>query len=356
VEDERLTDASLLIGLSRFDEADVVLRSALRDADADSDDELASYALEGLGTIATRRGQDARALELFEQALTRGHEPDPVVRQSLYMVLARLRSFGGNAAAAIELLESCRQRVASAPDPDPAVVAMYSITCSYAYADSGQYGKAHTVLSEVIQHAEDLDLTVRGRLYFALTRLNINTGRSSQAVEYGDRLLEVTLADGGAGLSDAYLLCAHAHLDAGDTTLAGEHLAQARKHADTPLGSVDEGFLLIEEARYSLQMGDNAQALQRARAAIELLGDRSVPGQLGAAYLVTARVYDENGDDDRADRAYQMAVDALRLQSGWPTDLAKAYRRYGKFLRRRGRVEDALEMLEAAGDAGQTGG
>jgi tetratricopeptide (TPR) repeat protein len=234
---------------------------------------------------------------------------------------------------------------------------MYSITCSYAYADSGQYGKAHTVLSEVIQHAEDLDLTVRGRLYFALTRLNINTGRSSQAVEYGDRLLEVTLvADGGAGLSDAYLLCAHAHLDAGDTTLAGEHLAQARKHADTPLGSVDEGFLLIEEARYSLQMGDNAQALERARAAIELLGDRSVPGQLGAAYLVTARVYDQNGDDDRADRAYQMAIDALRLQSGWPTDLAKAYRRYGKFLRRRGRVEDALEMLEAAGDAGQTGG
>jgi Tfp pilus assembly protein PilF len=120
--------------------------------------------------------------------------------------------------------------------------------------------------------------------------------------------------------------------------------------------SVDEGFLLIEDARYSLQMGDNAQALERARAAIELLGDRSVPGQLGAAYLVTARVYDENGDDDRADRAYQMAIDALRLQSGWPTDLAKAYRRYGKFLRRRGRVEDALEMLEAAGDAGQTGG
>ncbi len=48
-----------------------------------------------------------------------------------------------------------------------------------------------------------------------------------------------------------------------------------------------------------------------------------------------------------------MAVDLLRLQSGWPTDLAKAYRRYGKFLRRRGRVEDALGMLEAAGDTGR---
>ncbi|MDX6550965.1 MAG: hypothetical protein QOJ31_1649, partial [Gaiellales bacterium] len=265
MEDERLTDASLLIGLSRFDEADVVLRAALRDADAAGDDALASHALEGLGTIATRRGQDARALELFEQALARGHEPDPAARQSLYMVLARLRSFGGNAAAAVELLEACRQRVESADDPDPAVVAMYSITASYAYADSGQYGKAHTVLADVIRNAEDLDLTVRGRLYFALTRLNINTGRSSQAVEYGDRLLEVMLADGGPGLSDAYLLCAHAHLDAGDTALAGEHLAQARKHADTPLGSVDEGCLLVEEARQALQTGDSELARHRAR-------------------------------------------------------------------------------------------
>jgi tetratricopeptide (TPR) repeat protein len=134
--------------------------------------------------------------------------------------------------------------------------------------------------------------------------------------------------------------------------MAGRHLEQARLHAATPLGSVDEGFLLVEEARHALQLGEHELALTRARVAIELLGDRSVPGELGAAYLVAARVYDDTGDDDRADRAYQMAVDSLRLQGGWPTELAKAYRRYGKFLRRRGRVDDALEMLEAAGDAG----
>jgi hypothetical protein len=47
-----------------------------------------------------------------------------------------------------------------------------------------------------------------------------------------------------------------------------------------------------------------------------------------------------------------MAIDALRRQTGWPTDLAKAYRRYGKFLRRRGRMDAALEMLELASDTG----
>ena len=86
--------------------------------------------------------------------------------------------------------------------------------------------------------------------------------------------------------------------------------------------------------------------------AIELLGDRAVPGQLGRAYLVIARVYDDTHDDDRADRAYLMAIDGLQQQTGWPTELAKAYRRYGKFLRRRGRLEAALEMLELASDTG----
>jgi tetratricopeptide (TPR) repeat protein len=351
VEDERLTDASLLIGLLQYDEAERALRAVLRDADGSGAGDLASRALEGLGTIATRRGEEARALELFEQALVRGGQLDPVERRELYRQLGRLRSFGGDAGGAIDLLEECRRRVAAEPDPDPAVIAHYAITLSYAYADSGQYGKAHTLLAEVIRHAEDLDLAVRGRLYFALARLNVNTGRTAQAIEYADRRLEVVQAAGGP-LSDAYLTCAHVRLDAGDTELAGRHLEQARLHADTPLGSVDEGFLLVEEARHALQLGEHALALTRARAAIELLGDRSVPGELGAAYLVAARVYDETGDDDRADRAYQMAVDGLRRQRGWPTDLAKAYRRYGKFLRRRGRMEDAMEMLEAAGDVG----
>jgi len=352
VEDERLLDASLLIGLSRYDEAEDALRLLLAEADRDGADGLASDVLEGLGIVATRRGQEAQALELFEQALLRGGRPDPVERQALYTETARLRSFGGDAAGAIELLEDCRARVAAQTEPDPAVLAHYAITLNFAYADSGQYGKAHTLLASVIQDAEDLDLAVRHRLYFALARISVNTGRTAQAVEYADRLLETAVLQGGPALSDAYLMCAHTRLDTGDTELAGSHLEQARKHAILPLGSVDEGFLLVEEARHALQLGDHELALGRARTAIELLGDRSVPGALGAAYLVAARVYDDTGDDDRADRAYRMAVDLLPLQGGWPTDLAKAYRRYGKFLRRRGRFEDALEMLEAAGDTG----
>jgi tetratricopeptide (TPR) repeat protein len=258
VEDERLRDASLLTGLSRYDEAEDALRTLLAEADREHADMLASHALEGLAIVATRRGNEARASELFEQAMVRGGELDPVDRQSLYTEAARLRSFGGDADAAVELLEQCRRRVAERPQPDPAVVAHYAITLSFAYADAGQYGKAQTLLASVIREAEDLDLAVRGRLYFALARISVNTGRTAQAVEYADRRLEVALEAGGPVLSDAHLMCAHARLDTGDTALAGSHLEQARAHAIPPLGSVDEGFLLVEDALEMLEAAGDA--------------------------------------------------------------------------------------------------
>jgi tetratricopeptide (TPR) repeat protein len=351
VDEATLTDAALLIGLSQFDEAERVLERVLTDADERGDDAAAGRALEGLGTVATRRGQELVALGLFERAIERSGRPDPAERESLYTNAARLRSMSGNAGGAVELLEDCLRRVRGSDEPDAAIAAHFAITLSYAYSDAGEYGKAGTVLAGVLQDGgEDLDLRVRQRLYYALTRLNINTGRTDLAVEYARRMVELTES---AGLEDimfeALHQCAHALLDAHDPELAGAYLERAEGHAQGP---VDEGFLRVEQARQSLQLGDYEAALERAGEAIDLLADRSVPGELGRAYLIRARVYDDTGEDGRADTAYLMAIDALEHQTGWPTEMAKAYRRYGKFLRRQGRTEAALRMLELAGDAG----
>ena len=345
-----LTDAGLLIGLCQYDEAERVLARVLADAEACGDEAAAGQALEGLATVATRRGQEIVALGLFEQAIERSGRPDPAARESLYMNAARLRSMSGDAAGAVELLEECLSRVRRAPDHDPAVAAHFAITLSFAYADAGEYGKAGTTLAGVLQDGgEDLDLRVRQRLYYALTRLNINTGRTGLAVEYAERMVELTES---AGLEDimfeALHQCAHALLDAGDADLAEAYLLRAETYAEGP---VDEGFLRVEQARHALQTAEYDRALELAGEAIGLLGDRSVPGELGRAYLVQARVHEHVGDDDRADRAYLMAIDALEHQTGWPTERAKAYRRYGKFLRRRGRTEDALRLLEQAGES-----
>ena len=347
-----LTDATLLIGLGRLDEADRVLSEMLGQATAAGDQELAGRALEGLGAVASERGLEAQALHLYEQAIERGGRPDPAERESLYTHTARLRSFSGDAGGAVTLIEECLARVSSGPDADPAVIAHYSITLSYAYADAGQYGRANSVLAGVLRDGgEDLDLQVRRRLYYALTRLNMNIGRSEQAIEYSEKNLETAIALDSQDVFLVYLQCAHVRLDANHTERAGDYLAEARRRAPDPLGSVDAGFLLVEEARFSLQQGDHDTALSRASAAVELLADDpSGPGQSGLAHLVIARVHDDRGDADAADRGYRLAIDSLERQTGWPTDLAKAYRRYGKFLRRRGQLDEAMRMLELASD------
>jgi tetratricopeptide (TPR) repeat protein len=179
----------------------------------------------------------------------------------------------------------------------------------------------------------------------------MNIGRSEQAIEYSEKNLETAIASDGHDVFDAYLQCAHVRLDSNHTERAGDYLAEARRRAPDPLGSVDAGFLLVEEARFSLQQGDHDTALSRASAAVELLADDpSGPGQSGLAHLVMARVHDDRGDGDAADPEYRLAIDSLERQTGWPTELAKAYRRYGKFLRRRGQLDAAMEMLELASD------
>jgi tetratricopeptide (TPR) repeat protein len=355
VDEALLTDASLLIGLARLDEAEQVLSETLDRARASGDNELAGRALEGLGTIATRRGQEARALDLYEEAIERGGRPDPAAHEPLYMHAARLRSFAGDAEGAVALLEECLARLRAADEPDAAMIAHYSITLSYALADAGQYGRASTVLGGVLQDgAEDLDMRVRRRLYYALTRLNMNVGRTEQAIEYSEKNLDATSADGNpSDIFDAYLQCAHVRLDAHDTAQAGAYLEQARRRAPEPLGAVDEGFLLVEEARHALQVGNHELALERAFAAVDLLADDPTgPGQSGLAHLVIARVYDDTGRDEAADHHSRTAILSLEQQTGWPKERAKAYRRYGKFLRRTGQLEAAMEMLELASDVG----
>src|SRR5436305_14111504 len=128
VDEATLTDASLLIGLGRFDEAEAVLDDMLDRGDPGADGELASHALEGLGTPATRRGQEARALDLFERAIERGGPPGPAEREELYTNTARLRSYTGDSDGAVALLEECIARVCAVPGSDPALIAHCSIT------------------------------------------------------------------------------------------------------------------------------------------------------------------------------------------------------------------------------------
>jgi tetratricopeptide (TPR) repeat protein len=345
-------DAMMMIRLEQYDEAEELLRGVLRESEVDADAERMSECFEGLALIASRRGREPQALELFQRALEIGDPPHPAQRPDLYIELARLHVNAGDPARAIALLNDCAERLRDQPGRDLAKLVRYTLMLSRAYTDAGDYGSAAGVLAEALRDgAEEVDLRSRASAYYSLSRLYATTGQIGQAIAYADRALAIfELMDDNVALSDAHLLYAQNLLDNSETERASEHLTAARGLLGARPSPLDLGFVVVEEARCALQRGDHELASAKAREGVELLANGALPGQLGDAYLVLARVYDELGQGERAEWAYTAAIDAIRQQNGWTRELAKAYRWYGKFLKRMGRAEAALEAFELAAD------
>ena len=345
-------DAMMMIRLEQYEEAEELLRGVMREAEVDADVERISECYEGLALIAARRGQDNHALTLLEKALDVGEPPHPAQRPDLYIELARLYISAGDSARAIALVNDCAERLRQQPGRDIAKLVRYTLLLSRAYTDAGDYGSAGAVLAEALRDgAEEIDLPSRARAYYSLSRLYASTGQIGQAIAYADRALAIfELMDDNVALSDAHLLYAQNLLDAAETDRAEEHLAAARSLLGARPSPLDLGFVVVEEARLALQRGNTEQAEAKAHEGVELLGGGALPGQLGDAYLVLARVYDELGDGERAEWAFTKAIESIRQQNGWTRELAKAYRWYGKFLKRMGRAEAALEAFELAAD------
>jgi tetratricopeptide (TPR) repeat protein len=156
------------------------------------------------------------------------------------------------------------------------------------------------------------------------------------------------LAEDNEALRDAHLAYAQSLLDASDADGAAEHLAAARAMARDGGGAID-GTLAVEEARLALLSGDTATAADRARVAVETLGAATDAQRIGDAYLVLARVQDSLGEIERAEQAYAAAIAAFE-RAGDRRALSRAHRYHGKFLKRLGRSEAALEAFERASD------
>jgi tetratricopeptide (TPR) repeat protein len=348
---EQARDAMLMIRLERYEEAEETLRRLRRVAEQQRDGQALSLAYEGLGVIAARRGRDVHAVELLERALESASPADPAARFELYTELALLYASTGRAERAVSLLEGCLAEL-SERGGDPAQVVVYTVYLSNALADAGRYGEASAALVEALRvGAEDIDREVRGHAYFSLSRLYAATGETAQALAYAAQALEMLEdASDSHRVANAHLQNAHILLDAGEPQRAGPHLEAAATLYGPRPSAIDLGFLRVEEARRALQLGDTDLASELAGEAVAMLGNAAIPGQLGDAYLVLARCYDEAGDEEQAEFAYTAAIDGLRRQNGWHCELGRAYRWYGKFLRRQGRAEAALEALEQAAD------
>ena len=223
-------DASLLIGLERYDEAEDALRASLRRAQAADDRAEVSRALEALGVVATRRGNDDQALDFFRQAVSAGGYPDPVERSELYYELARLTSAAGDPAAAAKLLQGCLERIRrDSPDALDAI-ARYSYVLSYAYTDAGDYAAAAAVLARVLREGgEEIGLDLRATVFYALGRLHNALGQYQLALQYCRSCLEIRIRQGRSYIvGDTHMHVASVLLSLGEIEEAAEHLVEAR--------------------------------------------------------------------------------------------------------------------------------
>jgi tetratricopeptide (TPR) repeat protein len=345
-----LLDAAMMIRQGELEDAEELLRGVLREAEVNGDTQRMSEAYEGLGAVAAERGQAAVAMGLLEQAREVGAPPDPAERVELFGRLFQLYRGSGDVARALALLQDCLDQLRRAPVVDTTKVVRYAVWLSRAYTEAGDPARAADVLgSALADGGEQVDLRSRAEVQYELSRRLAAAGEVEHALRCADRSLSLyELDEDNRALSDAHLAYAQRLLDVGDAD-AGRHLAAARNLLGADPSPADHGRILVEDARQALLLGDASTAAHRAAQAVRALGEGG-GAHLGDAQLVLARVQDELGEVERADAAYTAAIEAIRAQGAPPRDLARAYRWYGKFLKRIGRAEAALEAFELAAD------
>ena len=343
-------EAAMLTRQGHLDEAEETLEGVLHEARVSADAERISEACEGLGLVALTRGDTQRASVLLHEALDSASDPDPGERIDLYAGLIEIYRTTGDSARGMALIEDCLARLRRSPAADPAKFVRYSLWLSAACLEVGDPARAAVALADALANGRgSVDLESRATRLFELARAHAAAGRTELAIRHSDRALSMyELAEDNEALRDAHLAYAQSLLDASDANGAAEHLAAARAMARDGGGAID-GTLAVEEARLALLSGDTATAADRARVAVETLGAATDAQRIGDAYLVLARVQDSLGEIERAEQAYAAAIAAFE-RAGDRRALSRAHRYHGKFLKRLGRSEAALEAFERASD------
>jgi len=351
--DERelqIADAELELRLAEnTDEAETKLEQLRVKALEAGDAVAASRANIALGLAAAHAGRNTDAIQRLESGLELS-SVSPNARPDVYATLGRAYAASGHPQQAVELFEECLEAVAKSSPEDLAAQVRFTSYLSYALTDVGDPTRAEQVLDDALSTAGEMtDAYSRVRLYWSVARLNEVQGRSAAALDYIRKaiaLLDVT--DDTLHLARAHLLCGSIMLAQGREEEAGRHYDLAEKLFGHNAEPEDIAGLYTDQAKRATKLGDIDEAVRRAEAARDAVGDE-YPHERGKAIWALAEALALRGDLDATDAAFREATTLLEAH-GHRRDYVEAYRDWGKFLRRAGREEEALEVLERAAD------
>ena len=346
----RIADAELELRLAD-DPAGVEGKlEQLRDEAVTAGDALAaSRANIALGLAAAASGRNADAIERLEAGLELS-PISPSGRPDVFATLGRAYAATSRSDRAVEVFERSLEEVEQDAPEDVAAQIRFTTYLSFALTDMGDLDRAQSVLDAALEKADALtDAYSRVRLYWGLARLNDLQGRPAAALDYIRRAIALlAVTDDTLHLARAHLLCGDILMAQGRAEEAGRNFDIAEQLFGPNPEPVDIAGLYTDQARRAAQLGDGEEATRRARAALDAVGDE-YPHEKGNALWALAEGLALTGETNEADDAFRKGTTLLEEQ-GHRRDYVEAYRAWGKFLRRSGREDEALEVLERAAD------
>jgi tetratricopeptide (TPR) repeat protein len=346
----RIADAELELRLADdTQESERKLEILFEEALEAGDALAASRASIALGLASAHVGRNHEAIERLEAGLELD-DASPTVRPDVFATLGRAYAAVGQPRRAVDLFERCLDTVSRESPDDFTGQVRFTTYLSYALTDLGDLDRADEVLRDALARADDAtDAYSRVRLYWSAARLNEAQGRSAAALTYIRRaiaLLDVT--DDALHLARAHLLCGSIMLKQGHIEEAGQHYELAEQLFGPCAEPDDLASLYTDKSRRAVLLGDAVEAIRLADAAVAAAADE-YQRECGEALWALAEARGLNGDIDGADEAFRKATGLLQAH-GHRRDHIEAHRAWGKFLRRAGREEQALEVLERAAD------
>jgi tetratricopeptide (TPR) repeat protein len=337
-----LLDAEVALRLDEFETAEKLYDQALEVAVSR---QTRAAALAGLGQLAYRRGNPREAIKRLEEALTVSGADSPD-RGAAEETLGRAHAMLGQLERSVSVFE--RGLEAADRADDPVEIIRFSVLLAHALIDTGEFGRAEELLGRAIELSENSrDPLVRAKLYWSQSRLHAERGESAIAARYARRALEILrLSEDTHQTARAHQLLAHIELDRGNAEEALRLLEEGWPLLEQTANAVERAHYRIEEARALARLDRKEEAAALAMQMTGVLMDAQ-PEDAARAYTLTAEVFADLGERERARELYELAIEMLERK---PANryLVEVYTKLADLLEAEGRKDEAFDAMKKA--------
>jgi tetratricopeptide (TPR) repeat protein len=298
----------------------------------------------GLGQLAFRRGDPRGAIRHLEEALA-ASRPESPERPGIVDTLGRSYAMVGDLDRAILVFERALE-VAKGND-DPVETIHFSVLLAHALIDAGDFDRAESLLGSALELGEkSRDPLLRAKLYWSQSKLHGERGEHGVAAGYARRALEILrLSEDTHQTARAHQLLAHIELDRGNAEEALRLLEEGWPLLEQSANTVERAHYRIEEARALARLGRKEEAAALAMQMTGVLAD-ALPEDAARAYTLTADVFADLGEPERAKELYELAIEMLERRPA--NYLIEVYTKLADLLERLGAKDDAFNVMKKA--------